>query len=60
VKISWDPGKDDSQTVLRNDTCDFAVLLWSAVNYGCVGNAMVMNVSVRRSAPSSGRLNKIY
>jgi hypothetical protein len=50
VKISWDPGKDDSQTVLRNDTCDFAVVLWSAVNDSCMGNTMVMNVSVGRSA----------
>jgi hypothetical protein len=53
VQISWDPGKDDSQTVLRNDTCDLAVVLWSTVNDSCMGNTMVMNVSVGRSASIS-------
>lgn len=52
MQISRDPGKDDSQTVHRNNTCDFAIVLWSAVNDSCVGNTMVlMNVSVGRSAP---------
>jgi len=36
---------------IANSTCDFAIVLWSAVNDSCMSNTMVlMNVSVELSA----------